>query len=143
MGVLHTKNFNIMQIKMPINWVLVYFPYYRDMQKLRDTLRKQSQGNGAPQGPLVFHTFYAEYRGDTPEQLVATLHKDSQSGTGMDYAAWWAWQKKLWSYTGGYTVPSPGEPDACAKLIDILTNVGALEPGPRPKPLVIPDKRLT
>lgn len=111
------------------------------MEKLRDILRKKSDTEATAQGPLVFHTFYAEFRGDTPEQLVAALHKDAEAGTDLDYQQWWAWQRKLWSYTRGYTVPSPDEPHACAKLIDILVDVGALERGPRPTPLVIPDRR--
>jgi len=100
---------------------------------------QKTNADGAS-GPLVYHTFYAEYRGNTPEELVAALHKDSETGTGMDYAAWWAWQKKLWATQANVNVPAPDEPGACTKLISILVNVGALETGPRPAPAPTSDR---
>lgn len=80
---------------------------------------------------LVYHTFFAEFRGETPEDVVQALYKDSATVTGQTYPEWWAYQKHLWSSLF-VTVPEENQVNACKKLLEIMVNVRALELGPRP-----------
>ena len=90
---------------------------------------RDQEDTGPPQ--LVYHTFFSEYKADTPEGIVALLHEDSQQGTGMSMSEWWGYQKDLWSMKYGLDVPPENAPDAAAAMIDILLSVGALEQGPK------------
>jgi len=85
----------------------------------------------ADQPPLVYHTFFSEYKADTPEGIIALMHADSKQGTGISMSEWWAYQKELWSLKYGLDVPSQDAPDAAAAMIGILLSVGALEEGPK------------
>lgn len=81
---------------------------------------------------LVYHTFFAEYQGGTPEDIVRQMHEESRRGTGLDMSGWWAYQRELWSHKYGIDVPAQDSENAAAGLIDVLLKVGALEQGPRP-----------
>jgi len=80
----------------------------------------------------VYHTFYAEFRGASADQIVDQLYEDSRKGTGADFATWWAYQKTIWKDRCGLSVPDdPNAPGASETFIDILLKAGVLEPGPR------------
>lgn len=81
---------------------------------------------------LVYHTFFAEYKGESPEDIVRQLHADSRKGIDLDMEGWWEYQSELWSLKYGLDVPAQDSANAAAGLIDVLLKVGALEEGPKP-----------
>lgn len=83
---------------------------------------------------LVYHTFFAEYKGETPEDIVRQLHEESRKGTDLNMAGWWKYQTKLWSHKYGVDVPPQESEHAAAGMLDVLLKVGALEEGPKPPP---------
>ncbi len=80
---------------------------------------------------LVYHTFFAEYKGDTPEEVIAQIHEDSRDGTDMDFSAWWKYQQKIWGAKYGLDVPEKDSKDAAQGMLNVLLKVGAIEHGPR------------
>ena len=81
---------------------------------------------------LIYHTFFAEFRGNTPEEVVKALYENSARVTGQTYSEWWGYQKKLWG--GAFLFfPKETQPHACASLLNILVKSRALEPGPQAK----------
>jgi len=76
---------------------------------------------------LRYHTFYTEYSGATPEEVVQALYADARLGTGLSFDGWWQYQCDLWAAKYGLSVPPPHEEGAARRLIDILLDVGALE----------------
>ena len=84
---------------------------------------------------LVFHTYFGEFCGDTPEEIVQQLFVDSRRGIGPDWAMqkWWDYQRTVWKRLEGKKLPaSPDELDAAKKMLACLVEVEALEVGPRP-----------
>lgn len=80
---------------------------------------------------LIFHTqFNEEFSGDTPEDIVAALHRNSQRGMGdISFEKWWDYQKDLWNGAYGADIPAHDQPGASEALLDVLIRVGALEGG--------------
>lgn len=78
---------------------------------------------------MSYHTFYAEYRGATPEEVIQSVYADAKAGTDMSFEEWWQYQKDLWKYKYGKEAPDAGAADASHKLLKLLVDVGALEPG--------------
>ncbi len=79
----------------------------------------------------TYHTFYAEYHADSAQALAQALYEYSRRGTGCSYAEWWCYQQAVWKKVAGRIVPDRDEPLACEKLVEILVDAGALEPGPQ------------
>ncbi len=90
-----------------------------------------------PQG-LVYHTFFAEFRGDTPEDVVQALYADSARVTLFTFPQWWDYQKRLFGPNIWPGFPSIDSPDASRKILDVLVKLGALETGPQPKKQSLP-----
>ncbi len=107
------------------------------MGKLSDTLNKEGHETGAKHR-FVYHTFFAEYAGDSPEDIINAVHKDAEAGTGLNFDLWWAYQAELWDFKYKLKVPDPKDPDAASKLLQILLDVGALENGPKPRKSTAP-----
>ena len=84
---------------------------------------------------LVFHTaFNEEFSGESPEDIVMALHKNSQKGMGdISFEDWWKYQQKMWGIKYGIEIPDPDQPHSHEKLLDVLTKVGALEKGALPQ----------
>ena len=82
---------------------------------------------------LIYHTFFAEYRGNTPQELIASIHREAKSGTGQSFEDWWSYQQKLWSHLYGISVPDAHAPNANDDLLTILVKVRALEKGSAPQ----------
>jgi hypothetical protein len=80
----------------------------------------------------TYHTFYDEFHADSAQDLVQALYENSRRGTGCSHPEWWRYQQAVWKQVSERIVPEPDEPLACEKLVDILVDVGALEPGPQP-----------
>jgi len=78
---------------------------------------------------LSYHTFYAEYSGATPEDVIQAVYADAKAGTGMSFDVWWEYQSDLWSARYGRNIPKPDAPEAARQLLDILVDLGALEVG--------------
>ena len=76
---------------------------------------------------LHYRTFYAEYSGATPEEVIEALYADARYGTGLSFDKWWQYQRDLWHARYGICVPAREECDAAKRLLDILLDVGALE----------------
>ena len=76
---------------------------------------------------LSYHTFFAEYTGATPEEVIQAVYADAKAGTGMSYEDWWQYQRDLWQMKYVIDVPAIYNPEAAQRLLDILTDVGALE----------------
>lgn len=81
---------------------------------------------------LIYHTFFKEYRGQDAESLLRAVHDDAKTGTGLDYAAWWAQQQSLWAARYDLVIPGPDAAGAADKMLAALIHVGALESGPMP-----------
>lgn len=81
---------------------------------------------------LIYHTFFAEYQGNTPQELIAAIHRDAKSGTGQSFDDWWGYQQKLWNHLYGIDVPDAHAPNATDELLTILVKVRALEKGRAP-----------
>lgn len=85
---------------------------------------------------LEYHTFYGEFTGDTPEDIIQQLYEDSRRGIGPDLTKqkWWDYQRTAWKLREGKKLPAsldrPGAPEA---FIAFMVKVGALEVGPRPQ----------
>lgn len=84
---------------------------------------KQMQG-------LIYHTFFAEFRGVTPAEVIQSIYEDSAKGTGHSYPEWWAYQKRLWGSPFS-RFPHENQPDGCEQLLKILVKAGALAVGPK------------
>ncbi len=82
-----------------------------------------------PQEQHIYHTFFREFQGASAQEVVQSLYEDSRAGTGMDFQAWWNYQKKLWDTRYGLTIPEADTAGAEQKLLDVLLQVGALERG--------------
>ncbi|MBI3440574.1 MAG: hypothetical protein HY052_02020 [Proteobacteria bacterium] len=78
---------------------------------------------------LSYRTFFTHYAGATPEELIQAIYADAKAGTGVSFEEWWAYQDDVWSSKYNKTIPVFNAPDAARKLLDILVDVGALEPG--------------
>ena len=103
------------------------------MGRLTETVNKESGQQETGRKPrLQYHTFFADYSGDSPEDVIQAVHIDSERVTGLNLDQWWAYQAELWDFKYGLKIPDPREPDAAAKLLDIFVEIGALENGPRP-----------
>lgn len=76
---------------------------------------------------LRYRTFYTEYSGVTPEDVVQELYADARLGTGLSFDGWWQYQRDLWDARYSLKVPPADDPEAARKLLDILLDVGALE----------------
>jgi hypothetical protein len=83
--------------------------------------------------PLVCHTFYREFSGLSPEEVIRHVYEDCREGTGCTFSEWWEYQKTLWGTKYGHVIPdSPDSDNAYHTLLDVLIKVGALEAGPQP-----------
>jgi len=83
---------------------------------------------------LVFHTFYGEFSGDSPEDIVQQLFEDSRQGIGPELTKqkWWDYQRTLWKRLEGKKLPaSPDEPGAAKAFLACMVEVEALEVGPK------------
>ena len=81
---------------------------------------------------LIYHTFYKEFSGSSPEEIIRHVYEDSKDGTGCNFLEWWNYQKQLWGSKYGHVIPdSPESDNASQKLLDVLIEVGALEAGPK------------
>ena len=89
---------------------------------------------------LIYHTFFAEYQGNTPQELIAAIHRDAKSGTGQSFDDWWGYQQKLWNHLYGIDVPDAHAPNATDELLTILVKVRALEKGRAPAHVTINSK---
>jgi hypothetical protein len=103
-------------------------------------LRPRTASRGGPEAApaawtraRTYHTFYGEFHGGSAQTVVQALYEHSRRGTGCSYLEWWCYQQALWKQVADRTVPEPDEPLACETLVEILVDVGALEPGPRPR----------
>ena len=76
---------------------------------------------------LSYRTFFAQYKGATPEEVVQAIYADAKEGTGMSFREWWQYQGDLWSTKYDKKIPAADSPDAARQLLDILIDVGALE----------------
>ncbi len=81
---------------------------------------------------LIYHTFFAEYRGQTAQDVIACIHRDACALAPQSFEDWWAYQQKLWHHLYGITVPDAASPQAMEELLTILIKIGALEKGPAP-----------
>ena len=83
---------------------------------------------------LHYKTFFAEYSGETPEDVIQAVYADAKSGTGMTFPEWWQYQKDVWALKYEEKIPEMDEPDAAGKLLEILVHLGALESAAKPQP---------
>jgi hypothetical protein len=90
-----------------------------------------SDGEDQGQPALVYHTFFAEYKGDTPDDIIRSLHADSHRETKISLSGWWEYQATLWKHKYDIDVPDIDSENAAADMIKVLLKVGALEHGPR------------
>jgi hypothetical protein len=79
--------------------------------------------------PLVYHTFFAEYEGESPGDILRAVHKKSAEGIPVSFNDWWKHQQTTWKAKYNIDVPSIGEPNAEDSLLKILIDVEALEIG--------------
>ena len=107
---------------------------------IRSWLRPRTASRGGPEtapaawtSARTYHTSYGEFHANSAQALVQALYEDSRRGTGCSYLEWWRYQQTLCKQVSEQIVPEPDEPLACEKLVDILIDVGALEPGPQPR----------
>lgn len=83
---------------------------------------------------LIYHTFFAEFRGETPKDVIQSIYEDSAAVTGQSYPEWWAYQKRLWG--GPFSrFPKEDQPNACEQLLQVLVKARALEVGPKSAPV--------
>jgi hypothetical protein len=76
---------------------------------------------------LQFRTFFNNYSGKTPEDVIRAVYADAQAGTGMSYDEWWQYQRDVWNLKYGQKVPEKDAPGAAQELLGILIENGALE----------------
>ncbi len=84
---------------------------------------------------LKFHTFLADFSGETPDEILHALHEDSRTGKknpeAWTFEAWWQWQDTILT-SRGIETPAPDAENAAAHLLNNLVRVGALDVGHRP-----------
>lgn len=83
---------------------------------------------------LYYKTFFAEYSGETPADVIKAVYEDAKSGTGMSYEQWWQYQKDVWALKYDEHVPDMHEDHAEKKLLEMLVHLGALEETRAPSP---------
>ncbi len=81
---------------------------------------------------LYYKTFFADYHGETPAEVIQAVYEDARSGTGMSYEQWWQYQKDVWATKYDEHVPDMDAPEAEKKLLEILVHLGALEQAQAP-----------
>lgn len=83
---------------------------------------------------LRYRTFFNEYSGKRPEDVLQAVAADAKAGTGMSYDEWWDYQRDVWDFKYGEKVPEKDAPGAARELLGILVEVGALEAVKKTKP---------
>jgi hypothetical protein len=76
---------------------------------------------------LYYKTFFSEYSGETPADVLQAVYADAKAGTGMSFDEWWDYQHDVWNLKYEIKVPAKDAPGAAKELLGILVEVGALE----------------
>lgn len=81
---------------------------------------------------FIYNNFFNEFKGDTPDDVIQEIYRESAIHTGASYAEWWSYQQHLWQQGYGAKIPEAHEAGACNALLKVLLEVGALEEGAKP-----------
>ncbi len=77
---------------------------------------------------LDFSNFFGRYQGNSPSEVLAQIHAESQKVAPTTYLAWKEWNRLIWRERYGLEVPLEETPEAEAAFLDILVKVGAIYP---------------